>query len=114
MRESLHTHSAPRPAPEATNGSRREILTGGLAAAIVAAQQPVRAQSRGARLRVGIIGCGRMGQWYAEVYRHLPETEIVPIAEWNPERRKAVGERFGVRALYPDARAMLREIVPDL
>ena len=51
--------------------------------------------------RVAIIGCGRLGQHYAEVYRTLPNTEIVAIAEYNPERRKAVGERFGVDALYP-------------
>jgi predicted homoserine dehydrogenase-like protein len=44
-------------------------------------------------LRVGIIGCGRMGQYYATAYKALPETEIVAIAEWNAERRKVVGER---------------------
>ena len=44
------------------------------------------------KLRVGIIGCGRMGQYYAEVYQALPDTEIVAIAEWNSERRKIVGE----------------------
>ena len=53
------------------------------------------------RYTVAIIGCGRLGQQYAEVYRTLPNTEIVAIAEYNPERRKAVGERFGVDALYP-------------
>ena len=66
------------------------------------------------KLRVGIIGCGRMGQYFAEVYRALPDTELVAIAEWNDERRKVVGERFGVKALYKDVNAMLREVVPDL
>ena len=66
------------------------------------------------KLTVGIIGCGRMGQYFAEVYRALPDTELIAIAEWNDERRKVVGERFGVSALYKDANAMLRKVVPDL
>jgi predicted dehydrogenase len=32
----------------------------------------------------------------------------------NPERRKVLGERFGVRALYPDVESLLREMVPDI
>ena len=64
--------------------------------------------------RVAIIGCGRMGQKYAEAYTTYPDTEIVAIAEYNPERRRAVGERFGVKALYPDVSALLRDTVPDI
>ena len=46
------------------------------------------------KLRVAIIGCGRMGQHYAEVYNTFENTEVVAIAEYNDERRKMVGERF--------------------
>ena len=42
------------------------------------------------------------------------DTELVAIAEWNDDHRKVVGERFGVRALFKDVNAMLREVVPDL
>ena len=63
---------------------------------------------------VGIIGCGRLGQHYAEIYQTLPNTELVAIAEYNPERRRTVGERFGITALFQDAAAMYREIVPDI
>ena len=63
---------------------------------------------------VAIIGCGRLGQHYAEVYQTLPNTELVAIAEYNPERRKAVGERFGINALFQDAEALFQEIVPDI
>ena len=66
------------------------------------------------KLRVGIIGCGRMGQYYAEVYQALPDTEIVAIAEWNSERRKIVGERFRVKAMYKDVNSMLRDTIPDI
>ena len=63
---------------------------------------------------VAIIGCGRLGQHYAEVYQTLPNTELVAIAEYNPERRKAVGERFGITALYEDAQDLFRHESPDI
>ena len=64
--------------------------------------------------RVAIIGCGRMGQYYAHVYSELPNTEIVAIAEYNDDRRRAVGERFGVKALYKDVSSLLDKVVPDI
>jgi len=65
-------------------------------------------------LSVGIIGCGRMGQQYVDVYNTLPGTELVAIAEHNPERRRVVGERFGINALFADAREMLAHVTPDV
>ena len=64
--------------------------------------------------RVAIIGCGRMGQVYADAYSTYPDTEIVAIAEYDADRRKAVGERYGVSALYPDAEALFTDVVPDV
>jgi predicted dehydrogenase len=55
-----------------------------------------------------------MGQVYAQAFSTYPDTEIVAIAEHNAERRQTVGERFGVRALYPDAEQLLQEVVPDV
>ena len=66
------------------------------------------------KLSVGIVGCGRMGQYYADVYKALPDTELVAIAEWNDERRPIVGKRFGVKALFKDVDAMLQSVVPDV
>ena len=67
-----------------------------------------------AKHRVAIIGCGRLGQKYADAYSTYPDTEIVAIAEYNDERRQAVGERFGITALYPDVHALLADVVPDI
>ena len=55
-----------------------------------------------------------MGQYFTEVYRALPDTEVVAIAEWNDTRREIVGKRFGVKALFKDVNSMLREVVPDI
>ena len=67
-------------------------------------------------LRIAIIGCGRMGQEYAKFHSLLDNAEIVAIAEYNDERRKIVGEQFGVKALYKDAEEMYQRLgeIPDL
>ena len=66
------------------------------------------------KYRVAIIGCGRMGQNYAEAYTTYPDTEIVAIADANLQRRDVLGARFDVPALYPDVEVLLRDIVPDI
>ena len=42
--------------------------------------------------KVAVIGRGRLDQQYATVYSTLPDTEIVAIAEYNEDRRKAIAE----------------------
>ena len=64
--------------------------------------------------RVAIIGCGGHGEYVARGYAAFPETEIVAIAERSPERRKAMGEQFGVTALYAEVEALLADDVPDI
>lgn len=66
------------------------------------------------KYRVAIVGCGSMGQQYIRAYATYPDTEIVALAESNPDRRRAVGELFGVKALYAGVEAMLRDEVPDV
>ena len=66
------------------------------------------------KYRVAIIGCGRMGQNYAAAYTTYPDTEIVAIADANPERREVLGTRFNVAALYPDVETLLANNVPDI
>ena len=66
------------------------------------------------KYRVAIIGCGRMGQNYAEAYTTYPDTEIVAIADANLQRRDVLGARFDIAALYPDVEVLLRDLVPDI
>ncbi len=66
------------------------------------------------RHRVAIIGCGRLGQYYAEAYTTYPDTEIVAIAEFNPERREQAGKKFGVSSIYANAEDLLNDVVPDI
>ena len=62
---------------------------------------------------VAIIGCGRLGQHYAEVYQTLPNTELIAIAEYNPERRKVVGELRRPRALGPQRVDERADVAPQ-
>ena len=55
-----------------------------------------------------------MGEDYVEAYSRYPDVEIAGIVESNPERRRAVAERFGVEATYADVEALLRDTVPDV
>ncbi len=66
------------------------------------------------KLTAAVVGCGSLGQHYAEVYTALPDVDLIAIAEYNPERRKVVGERFGVSALFQDAEEMVKSVVPDV
>ena len=63
---------------------------------------------------VGIIGGGRLGQHYIQVYQTLPNTEVIAIAEINEARRKALGERCGIERLYKDAEDLFSHVTPDL
>ena len=65
------------------------------------------------KFRVAIIGCGRMGQEYLRAYTTYPDTEVVALVDTQPDRLKAVGERFGVQALFADPDQLLKEMVPD-
>ena len=96
---------------------RRNFLVGSMSVTAATVARSLKADSQKKRKkkhRVAIIGCGRFGQYYAEVYRNMPDTELVAISEWNDERREIVGKRFGVKALFKDVHSMLREVVPDV
>ena len=94
--------------------NRRDFLASTVAATAVTASGLRASAAPNKKHGVAIIGCGRMGQYFAEVYRRLPDTELVAIAEWNDERRQVVGKRFGVKALFKDVNHMLKHVVPDI
>src|SRR5689334_14348650 len=52
----------------------------------------------GEPLRVGVIGCGRMGRLHARVYSEMPSVKLVGIHDSCPETAQAVAESFGCNA----------------
>ena len=47
------------------------------------------------RLRVGVIGLGRMGQVHAQHLAELPDAELVVVASRRPQVAEQVGRRLG-------------------
>ena len=66
------------------------------------------------KYRVAIIGLGGMGGHHAQAAKLEENCELVAGAEIHPERAKAWGERFDVKAIYDDYENMLAEQKPDI
>ncbi len=57
-------------------------------------------------VRVGLIGCGKVGTIHAAALKTLSEVEFVGCCDAAPERAAAFAARYGVRA-FPDLNSML-------
>jgi UDP-N-acetyl-2-amino-2-deoxyglucuronate dehydrogenase len=60
-------------------------------------------------VRVGLVGCGKVGTVHAAALAATPEAAFVGACDALPERAAAFAARYGVRA-FPDLPAMLREV----
>ena len=96
--------------------NRRRFLAAsaalGLAAFIPAV---VRAETR--RYRVAVIGHtgrGNYGHGLDVVWRDVPNTEVVAVADPDPEGLAQAVQRLGTPRAYREYRAMLDEVKPDL
>ncbi|NMB11364.1 MAG: Gfo/Idh/MocA family oxidoreductase [Firmicutes bacterium] len=49
-------------------------------------------------MRVGIVGLGTMGTTHAGGYQNIADCELVAVADIQPERCRAMVERYGVRS----------------
>ncbi|MEN8503578.1 MULTISPECIES: inositol 2-dehydrogenase [Paraburkholderia] len=47
-------------------------------------------------IRVGILGCGRIGQVHARSVNQIPGAQLVAVADVSPEAARSCGVRFGV------------------
>jgi len=65
-------------------------------------------------MRVGVIGCGGVSGRHIAPIRRLTGVEIVGVADIDEERAREIAHRFGIRYVYRDAAAMLRERPPDV
>lgn len=58
--------------------------------------------------RVGLIGCGKVGQIHAAALRGIAEAELAAVCDVSADRAQAFAERYKARA-YTDVDSMLRE-----
>ena len=53
------------------------------------------------KLKTGIIGCGKVGDFHAKAYAQLENSEFTAVCDADLERAKAFAERYNVHA-YSD------------
>ena len=59
------------------------------------------------KLKIGIIGVGRLGYEHAcNIANRVPGSELVAIADANFDRAKQVADELGVTAVYNDPKAL--------
>jgi myo-inositol 2-dehydrogenase/D-chiro-inositol 1-dehydrogenase len=52
----------------------------------------------GAKVDIGLIGCGGRGQWIAELFHKHGGYNVVAVADYFPDKTDAAGDKFGVPA----------------
>ncbi|MCC6354345.1 MAG: Gfo/Idh/MocA family oxidoreductase [Verrucomicrobiae bacterium] len=93
--------------------TRRDFLR--LGAAAMGA--PAMAWAGGAKLRVAVIGHtgrGNYGHGLDTMWRLIPETEIVAVADADPKGLAAAKQRLEIGAGFADYREMLGSVRPDI
>lgn len=60
------------------------------------------------RLKTGIIGCGKVGDFHAKAYASLPSSEFCAVCDASEDRAGAFAKRYGVKA-YTDVAEMVRQ-----
>lgn len=61
------------------------------------------------RLRIGIVGCGKIADGHAEVLKYLPGAELVAVCDREPILAEQLAVRFGVARWHNSLDAMLAE-----
>ncbi|MHB8645626.1 MAG: Gfo/Idh/MocA family protein [Thermomicrobiales bacterium] len=59
------------------------------------------------RVRVGLIGCGKIAQTHAKALATLPEADFVACTDLNVDRARATAEDYHIPRIFPDADALL-------
>ena len=62
------------------------------------------------KLKIAIVGTGSISHSHIRAYLQNPDVELYAFCDINEERVKMMGEKYGVKRLYTDEAAMLREL----
>ena len=60
-------------------------------------------------VRLGVIGCGVIGQFHLATARQAPQIDIVAVADLREEAARATAEKFDVQKVYADGEALLAD-----
>ena len=62
-----------------------------------------------ARVKLGIIGCGVIGNKHASATTRCADVELVAVADLIAERVRAVAEKYQVPKAYRDAESLIAD-----
>src|SRR4051812_35845722 len=65
------------------------------------------------RLRVALVGCGRISAYHVAALTAIPDVEIVAVCDLDEKAARETATRYGIRGCYTDAETMFREARPD-
>jgi UDP-N-acetyl-2-amino-2-deoxyglucuronate dehydrogenase len=71
-------------------------------------------QKMNKKIRLGIIGCGRISKNHFEAVSQIPEAEFVAAADIVPEKLKHVQEQYGINKTYVNYQEMLEKEQLDI
>jgi len=66
------------------------------------------------KVRIGLIGCGRISKNHFDAVSQIPEAEFVEAADIIPENLQHISEQYGVKSLYANYMEMLEKEKLDL
>lgn len=66
------------------------------------------------KLRVAIIGCGKIADQHVLACRRAGGCEVVGLCDRETLMANQLGERFGITACFSDAAELLRSVKPDV
>jgi predicted dehydrogenase len=92
-------HKQASQTPSATSIDRRQFMAGAAAASLtIASPKFARAADAGARIKLGMIGCGGRGGWIANLFAANGNYQIVAAADYFQDRVDGVGDKFSIPA----------------
>ena len=62
--------------------------------------QDIQAIDTAKKLKIGIIGAGWIAEAHIDMYRQMPDVDIVAVADLIPGKAQALCERFGVEGVH--------------
>lgn len=104
MNNNIPTPSATRPLTDAARPlgitRRRFVASAGAAALSFTVLQPARVGGTDAntRLSIGLIGCGKRGQWITNHFLKHGGYQLAAVADYFPDQTQTAGDKFGVPA----------------
>src|SRR5664279_4448975 len=77
----------------------RQVLVSALVAVAGCREEDFECQGRHARMRIGLVGVGRIGAFHAATLQAIPEIDSLVLADFAPGRADEVAARLGVESV---------------